>query len=48
MRKFLASLLMAAFVMLVAASVSWGIEAQPDSLGGTWESIDGILGGTWE
>lgn len=48
MRKFLASLLAAAFVMLAVASVSWGNEAQPDSFGGTWESIDEMLGGTWE
>lgn len=49
MRKFLAALLTAAFVMLAVASVSWGSEAAPEGgtwEGGTWEGID--LGGTWE
>lgn len=47
MRKFLASLLAAAFVMLAVASVSWGNEAEPDSFGGTWETFESF-GGTWE
>jgi len=48
MRKFLAAVLMAAFVLLAAASVSWGVEVGSGigSDGGTWEGID--FGGTWE
>jgi hypothetical protein len=48
MKKFLAALVMAAFVLLAVASVSWGNEAGSGigSDGGTWEGID--LGGTWE
>ena len=48
MKKFLAALLIATFVLLAAASVSWGFEpgSGVGSDGGTWEGID--LGGTWE
>lgn len=45
MRKILASLLAAAFLLLAVASVSWGNEAAPE--GGTWETFEGF-GGTWE
>lgn len=47
MRKLLAVLFTAALVMMASVSVSWGNEASPDMLGGTWESIDELLG-TWE
>jgi hypothetical protein len=49
MRKILAALLMAAFVLLAVASVSWGNDISFEGgtwEGGTWEGID--LGGTWE
>lgn len=45
MRKILASLLAAAFLLLAVASVSWGNEAVLE--GGTWETFEGF-GGTWE
>lgn len=45
MRKILASLLAAAFLLLAVASVSWGNEFEPE--GGTWETFEGF-GGTWE
>lgn len=45
MRKILASLLAAAFLLLAVASVSWGNEAELE--GGTWETFEGF-GGTWE
>ncbi len=48
MKKFVSALVLAIALLMTAQSVSWGIEASPDSLGGTWESIDGLLGGTWE
>lgn len=48
MRKVLAVLFTAALVMMASVSVSWGNEAQPDSFGGTWETLQEFLGGTWE
>lgn len=53
MRKLLAILFTAALIAVGSVSVSWGNKAQPnkaqpESLGGTWETLQEVLGGTWE
>ena len=48
MKKFVSALVLAIALIMSAHSVSWGNEASPDSFGGTWESLEGRLGGTWE
>jgi len=45
-KKFIAALILTIALVASVGSVSWGNEGAAE--GGTWETLNDLLGGTWE